>query len=114
MFPAVVDFITKQGRMKFVRPLYRLGYWVLVLASYPGSRGRGRGLKNEPGHEGILIQIHLIIIIMSCDVLMIIYYRDLYACGEEGKKLAVSTFQAHKQFYHSVAANQLAKDLQFN
>ena len=42
------------------------------------------------------------------------HYRDLYACGEEGKKLAVSTFQAHKQFYHSVAANQLAKDLQLN
>lgn len=42
------------------------------------------------------------------------YYRDLYACGEEGRKLAVSTFQAHKQFYHSVAANQLAKDLQLN
>ena len=51
---------------------------------------------------------------MSCDVLIIIHYRDLYACGEEGRKLAVSTFQAHKQFYHSVAANQLAKDLQLN
>ena len=53
---------------------------------------------------------------MSCNVLIIIHYvyRDLYACGEEGRKLAVSTFQAHKQFYHSVAANQLAKDLQLN
>ena len=44
----------------------------------------------------------------------IIYSRDLYACDEDGRQLAVSTFQAHKQFYHSVAANQLAKDLQLN
>jgi hypothetical protein len=47
-------------------------------------------------------------------ITLIVHYRDLYACGEEGRKLAVSTFQAHKQFYHSVAANQLAKDLQLN
>ena len=38
--------------------------------------------------------------------------RDLYACDKEGKQLAVSTFQRHKHFYHSVAANQLTKDLQ--
>ena len=44
----------------------------------------------------------------------IIYSRDLYACDEDGRQLAVSTFQAHKQIYHSVAANQLAKDLQLN
>lgn len=59
-FPAVVEFITQQGRMKFVRPLY----------------------------------------------------RALYSCGEEGKTLAVATFKKHKDFYHSVAATQLSKDLQ--
>ena len=75
MFPAVVDFITKQGRMKFVRPLYRLGYW--VPHTQLGSWGRGRGLKNEPGHKGILIQYHASSpdnIIMSCDALMIINF----------------------------------------
>ena len=40
--------------------------------------------------------------------------RDLYAFDEEGKQLAVSTFLAHRHFYHSVAANQLAKDLQLS
>ena len=46
-------------------------------------------------------------------IIYILYItRDLYACGEEGRQLAVSTFQRHKQFYHSVAANQLTKDLQ--
>ncbi|XP_064400274.1 leukotriene A-4 hydrolase-like [Halichondria panicea] len=59
VIPAVVDFITTQGRMKYVRPLY----------------------------------------------------RALYNCGEDGKALAVSTFKKYKEFYHSVAANQLAKDL---
>ena len=43
---------------------------------------------------------------------LIVYDRDLYACDEEGKQLAVATFQVHRQFYHSVAANQLSKDLQ--
>jgi leukotriene-A4 hydrolase len=88
VFPAVVDFITKQGRMKFVRPLYRLGYSSL--------------------HD--IVQVYDTPQI----TLMIVHYRDLYACDEEGRKLAVSTFLAHKQFYHSVAANQLAKDLQLN
>ena len=44
----------------------------------------------------------------------LLHFRDLYACGEEGRQLAVSTFQTHKQFYHSVAANQLMKDLQLS
>ena len=39
-------------------------------------------------------------------------HRDLFACGDDGKQLAVSTFLANKKFYHSVAANQLTKDLQ--
>lgn len=41
VFPAVIDFIIKQGRMKFVRPLYRLGYFVLILAWAPGLSGKG-------------------------------------------------------------------------
>lgn len=58
-FPVVTDFVTKQGRMKYVRPLY----------------------------------------------------KALYGCDEDGKRLAVSTFVANKQFYHSVAAGLLEKDL---
>lgn len=40
--------------------------------------------------------------------------RDLFACDEEGKDLAVSTFTEHKEFYHSVAATLIAKDLKLN
>ena len=62
----------------------------------------------------------LFIVIIPCVKIMldvcsnVHIFRDLYACGEEGKQLAVSTFQANKQFYHSVAANQLTKDLQLS
>ena len=38
-------------------------------------------------------------------------HRALYGCDEDGKRLAVSTFVANKQFYHSVAAGLLEKDL---
>ena len=38
-------------------------------------------------------------------------HRALYGCDEDGKGLAVSTFVANKQFYHSVAAGLLEKDL---
>mmetsp|Transcript_23074 Transcript_23074/g.34411 ORF Transcript_23074/g.34411 Transcript_23074/m.34411 type:complete len:220 (-) Transcript_23074:313-972(-) len=57
VFPGAVKFMTSQGRMKFVRPLYRL----------------------------------------------------LYA--SEGKKLALDTFKAHRNIYHSIASKMLAKDL---
>ena len=42
----------------------------------------------------------------------VIILRDLFNCGEKGKALAVATFKEHRDFYHSVAATLLAKDLE--
>ncbi|OBZ87576.1 Leukotriene A-4 hydrolase [Choanephora cucurbitarum] len=58
IYPSVVDFITQQGRMKFVRPLYRYLY----------------NAKN-------------------------------------GATLAQETFLKHKNFYHPIAAQLIAKDI---
>lgn len=57
-YPEIVQFITIQGRMKFIRPLY----------------------------------------------------KELYA-REESKDLAIKTFEEHRDFYHPIAATQVAKDL---
>ena len=38
--------------------------------------------------------------------------RGLHGCGQEGKDLAVATFQANKELYHCIATQQLKKDLQ--
>lgn len=57
-YPEIVQFITIQGRMKFIRPLY----------------------------------------------------KELYA-REESKDLAIKTFEKHRDFYHPIAATQVAKDL---
>ena len=51
--------------------------------------------------------IHIIIIV----ILTLLFLRGLYDCGEEGKKLALSTFTENKSFYSCVAAVQLEKDL---
>jgi leukotriene-A4 hydrolase len=59
IFPAVVQFITEQGRMKFTRPLY----------------------------------------------------RALSKCGKEGEQLAKETFLKHRDFYHPICAQMVAKDL---
>jgi len=58
-FNGVITFITEQGRMKFVRPLYR-------------------ALFTSP----------------------------------KGKQLAIDTFTKNKNFYHSIAAKMVAKDLE--
>lgn len=58
IYPSVVEFITKQGRMKFVRPLYRYLY----------------NAKN-------------------------------------GATLAQETFLKHKDFYHPIASQLIAKDI---
>ena len=42
------------------------------------------------------------------------FYRDLFCCECDGKDLAVATYKRNKDFYHSVAATQIAKDLELN
>jgi leukotriene-A4 hydrolase len=59
VFADAVKFLTEQGRMKFIRPLY----------------------------------------------------RDLFKAGEEGKALALATFQEHKSMYHAIARTMVSKDL---
>lgn len=60
VFEPTVQFLKEQGRMKFVRPLY----------------------------------------------------RDMYKYGrEDGKKLAVKTFEETKSLYHGIAAKMIARDL---
>ncbi|KAI8972126.1 peptidase family M1-domain-containing protein [Pilobolus umbonatus] len=61
IYPSVIEFITEQGRMKFVRPLYRALYQ-----------------------------------------------------AKNGAQLAQDTFLAHKHFYHPIAAQLVAKDLNLN
>ncbi|KAK4509405.1 54S ribosomal protein img2, mitochondrial [Mucor velutinosus] len=58
IYPSVVEFITEQGRMKFVRPLYRYLY-----------------------------------------------------TAKNGAELAQQTFLKHKHFYHPIAAQLIAKDI---
>lgn len=41
-------------------------------------------------------------------------YRELCECGEDAKTMAVSTFIAHKQFYHMVATKKISKILQLS
>jgi len=41
-------------------------------------------------------------------------YKDLFCCEHDGKDLAVATYKRNKDFYHSVAATQIAKDLELN
>jgi leukotriene-A4 hydrolase len=59
VFPNAVAFLLEQGRMKFIRPLY----------------------------------------------------RDLFKSNEEGKALAVDTFQTNRAIYHNIASSLVAKDL---
>lgn len=58
IYPSVIEFITEQGRMKFVRPLYRYLY-----------------------------------------------------TAKNGAELAQQTFLKHKNFYHPIAAQLIAKDI---
>ena len=44
----------------------------------------------------------------------LLWPRELFSCDEEGKDLALSTFMAHKQFYHSVAAKKISKILKLS
>jgi leukotriene-A4 hydrolase len=59
VFADAVAFMTEQGRMKFVRPLY----------------------------------------------------RDLFRAGDEGRTLALATFQEFRTTYHTIASTMIAKDL---
>ena len=46
--------------------------------------------------------------------LLVTNYRELCECGEDAKAMAMSTFIAHKQSYHMVAAKKISKILQLD
>lgn len=101
IFPQVVDFITRQGRMKYIRPLYR---YVRKSVAPPHScfnlsimRYNNRTLTEQN---------------FLCACVCVCASRSLFACGDQGKALALKTFASFRSFYHGMAASQLEKDLQ--
>ena len=92
----MVDFVTKFGRMKYLRPLYKSVLYTLTVICILVGRQHSTCVQT--------IEYDFQVYVCVC--------RGLHGCGQEGKDLAVATFQANKELYHYFATQLLKKDLQ--